>query len=161
LIVAKKYTYQSGSPEETINLGRSLGRTLEGGETIALVGQLGAGKTQLVKGIAMGNGLDDPRQVTSPTFVLVKEYPGRVRLYHLDFYRLHGDDEVMALGFDEMTSAGSAAVIEWADRAPGVMPQETLWVMMSVIGPSDRSITFRPKGDKAVRALRDLVAAFR
>ena len=81
-------TWHTTSPDETQALGQALGRVMAGGITIGLAGPLGAGKTQLVKGIAVGNALKDARQVTSPTFTLVHEYPGRLTLYHLDAYRL-------------------------------------------------------------------------
>ncbi len=154
-------SYKTDSPRETFDLGCALGRVLCGGQTVALVGQLGAGKTQLVKGVAVGNGLADPGQVTSPTFVLVNEYVCRLHLYHVDLYRLRGEDELFALGFEEMTVAGSAALVEWADRAPGAMPPDTLWIQMEVTGENDRSITFRATGAKAERTLRALRKALR
>jgi tRNA threonylcarbamoyladenosine biosynthesis protein TsaE len=101
---------------ETTNLGESLGRSLEPGSTLLLVGDLGAGKTTLVRGIAKGLGVD-PDEVSSPTFVLINEYRGRVTLHHVDLYRIDGaaiDD----LGLEELSASGGVVVIEWADRLP-------------------------------------------
>ena len=108
----------------TIALGEALGQSLVGGLTIGLVGPLGAGKTQLVKGIASGNSDGDPRRVTSPTFGLVHEYSGRLDLYHVDVYRLRNSAELLALGFDELAAPSAAVVVEWADRVRAVMPDE-------------------------------------
>lgn len=147
---------ESRSPEETFRLGEAIGRALRGGEVIALTGQLGAGKTHLVKGIAAGNGLDDPRRVTSPTFVLVNEYLGRLRLFHLDLYRLSGAAELQALGFDEMIGPGSAAVIEWADRAAEALPDDVLDVEISVVGELARRFRIRARGRRAAVVLAAL-----
>lgn len=144
---AEGRTYETASVEETIALGEGLGRALIGGITIGLVGPLGAGKTQLVKGIAAGNAVDDVRRVTSPTFTLVNEYPGTLVLYHLDAYRLKGPRELLALGFDEFVTAESAVVIEWADRVRPVMPEDTLWVEFALTGDTNRRLTFRAAGD--------------
>lgn len=119
---------ETSSVEETVALGRRIGESLVGNVVIALVGPLGAGKTHLVKGIATGNGLPDPAAVTSPTFVLVNEYDGRLWLRHLDLYRVRSSRELFALGFEEMRESGSAVVVEWADRFPDAMPDETLWI---------------------------------
>ena len=149
------------SPQETFDLGCALGRALSGGETVALLGNLGAGKTQFVKGVAVGNGLDDPSRVTSPTFVLVNEYPGRLYLYHVDLYRLRGEDEVFSLGLDEMADFGSVVLIEWADRARNAMPSDTLWLEFELLGQTDRAIGFKATGPQAERALHALQEALR
>ena len=138
--------WQSTSAEATQALGRTLGQALVGGLTIGLVGPLGAGKTQLVKGIALGNGLDDADQVTSPTFTLVHEYPGTLPLYHLDAYRLSQPRELIALGFDEMTRADAAVVIEWADRVRAAMPEDILWIELTIIDETTREVSFCASG---------------
>jgi tRNA threonylcarbamoyladenosine biosynthesis protein TsaE len=101
---------------ETTAFGERLGRTLEPGSTLLLVGDLGAGKTALVRGIAKGVGLD-PDEVSSPTFVLVNEYRGRLTLHHADLYRIEGA-AVDDLGLEELSASGGVLVIEWADRMP-------------------------------------------
>lgn len=136
----------STSVDETLALGELLGRLLSGGLVVGLVGPLGAGKTQLVKGIAVGNGLDDAREVTSPTFTLVHEHPGKVPLFHLDAYRLSKPQELVALGFDEMVGSDAAVVVEWADRVSLAMPDDTLWIELTITGDSSREVAFRASG---------------
>ncbi len=110
-----------------VALGREIASGLCGGEILALVGGLGAGKTHLTKGLAEGLGCG--AEATSPTFALLHEYPGgRLPLAHLDFYRLGSADELLAIGWDELLDQGGVVVAEWADRFPEVMPPETRWL---------------------------------
>ncbi len=134
------------SPEETRRLGMDIGLALRGGEVIALIGPLGAGKTQLVKGIAVGNDWPEEGQVTSPTFTLVNEYPGRLCLYHLDAYRLKDSGELEALGFDEMISPESAVIVEWADRAEEALPEDRLTVRIKPISADTRELSITARG---------------
>ncbi|MHC4259268.1 MAG: tRNA (adenosine(37)-N6)-threonylcarbamoyltransferase complex ATPase subunit type 1 TsaE [Planctomycetota bacterium] len=106
----------SKSPEQTIELGRGIGQGLRGGEVIAVCGALGSGKTHLIKGIAQGAGAEDSREVTSPTFVIVKEYGGRFDIYHVDAYRVDSIAEFEMLGFDDFCYPTSVVLIEWADK---------------------------------------------
>jgi len=106
----------SNSPEETIELGRRFGSQLKGGEVIGICGPLGSGKTHLIKGIAAGAGAEDGKRVNSPTFVIVKEYAGRLDIYHIDAYRLGSIAEFEMLGFDEYCRPQSVVLIEWADK---------------------------------------------
>jgi len=106
----------SRSPEETIELGRTLGSQLKGGEIIAVYGALGSGKTHLIKGIAAGIGAKDSRTVNSPTFVIVNQYIGRLDIYHIDAYRLNSIAEFEMLGFDDFCYPQSVVLIEWADK---------------------------------------------
>jgi tRNA threonylcarbamoyladenosine biosynthesis protein TsaE len=108
---------RSGSEQQTREVGRILGTTLGGGEVIELCGPLGAGKTQLVKGLALGLGVPGDEPITSPSFVLIREHAGRLTLYHCDAYRLQSVEELLALGLEEMLEqAGAVVAIEWADR---------------------------------------------
>ncbi len=134
-------TIESHSVEDTLRIGRAIGDALVGGEVIGLVGELGAGKTHLVKGIAAGLGVTDDRIVNSPTFVLVNEYSGRVPVYHLDAYRLADANQLAALGFDEMCDSGGVVIVEWADRVNTAMPDESMWIMLASTGELDRRIT--------------------
>ena len=109
-------TVTSKSPEETIELGRRIGSRLKGGEVFAICGPLGSGKTHLIKGIAAGAGAEDLRSVTSPTFVIVNEYKGRLDIYHIDAYRLKSLAEFEMLGFDDLCYPQSVVLIEWADK---------------------------------------------
>ena len=117
---------ETSTEQETLMLGRRLGAALGGGEVVALDGDLGAGKTVFVKGLAMGLGI--AREILSPTFTLVREYQGRVALYHFDVYRLGDADELFEIGFDEYLDAGGVVVVEWAERIRQYLPEETLFI---------------------------------
>ena len=152
------HSWQTTSVSETHALGRVIGERLIGGITIGLVGPLGAGKTQLVKGIAAGNGFDDPDQVTSPTYTLVHQYGGNLALFHLDAYRLTKPSELEALGFDEMVRSDTAVVVEWADRVEPIMPDDSLWIVMKPTGDTERLIEARANGPLSatlIETLRD------
>lgn len=112
------------SAAETVALGRRIGACLKGGEVFALVGNLGTGKTHLIKGISLGLEAHDSDQVSSPTFVLVNEYFGReglIHIYHIDAYRLETPAEFAALGFEEYCRPDSVVLIEWADKVRAVL----------------------------------------
>ena len=141
------------SAEHTQALGRCIGELLNGEEVIALIGPLGAGKTQLVKGIVAGAGRADPASVTSPTFTLVNEYPGRPHLFHIDAYRLTGGGELAALGFDEMASPDSSVMIEWADRVAVVLPEDLLTIRIDPTGQTNRNVALQAAGPVARRLL--------
>jgi tRNA threonylcarbamoyladenosine biosynthesis protein TsaE len=116
----------SHSPAETFELGRRVAATLRGGEVLALDGDLGAGKTQFVKGLAAGLGCD--AGVTSPTFTLIHEYTGGRRpLYHFDFYRLETGDEALRAGLDDYLGGDGVLAIEWAGKFPALLPKATRW----------------------------------
>lgn len=106
----------SNSPAETIELGRKVGSQLKGGEVVAICGTLGSGKTHLIKGIAAGAGAAESNEVTSPTFVIINEYKGRLDIYHIDAYRLESIHEFEMLGFDDYCQPGAVVLIEWADK---------------------------------------------
>jgi tRNA threonylcarbamoyladenosine biosynthesis protein TsaE len=114
-------TMTSNSVEETMALGRRIGRGLQGGEVFAICGPLGSGKTHLIKGIAAGAGAEDRENVTSPTFVIVNEYHGRLDLYHIDAYRIESPAEFEMLGFDDFCYPQSVVLIEWADKVEPVL----------------------------------------
>ena len=116
----------SHDPAETLALGRSEGARCHAGDVIALCGELGAGKTQFVKGLVAG--LETDAEVTSPTFTLIHEYAGgRLPIYHFDLYRLGSAAEAIALGFDEYLENGGVSVIEWADKFPDLLPARARW----------------------------------
>ena len=106
----------SNSPEETIEVGRKVGSQLKGGEVVAVCGALGSGKTHLIKGIASGAGAAESKKVTSPTFVIINEYKGRLDIYHIDAYRLDSISEFEMIGFDDYCQPQSVVLIEWADK---------------------------------------------
>ena len=147
---------ETQSVDGTLALGERIGRALLPGTVIALVGTLGSGKTHLVKGIARGNAAPAGVEVTSPTFVLINEYPGRLRLYHIDVYRLRSPAELAALGFDEMTDAGGAVLVEWADRVSELLPDDHLHIEIEITGPASRRFTLDGSGSEAAGVLRTL-----
>lgn len=132
------------SPAETIDLGRKFGSSLQGGEVVALIGNLGTGKTHLIKGIAAGLEAPDMTQVTSPTFVLINEYEGRggeLTVYHIDAYRLESVEEFEALGFADYCRPDSVIVIEWADKILSALDGiDYIRIDLSHEGPTDRKI---------------------
>ncbi|HWM26723.1 MAG TPA: tRNA (adenosine(37)-N6)-threonylcarbamoyltransferase complex ATPase subunit type 1 TsaE [Chthoniobacterales bacterium] len=131
--------FTSNSVEETIVAGQRYGRNAAKGDVFALTGDLGAGKTQFVKGFVAGLG--SRSEVTSPTFVLVHEYEeGRLPVYHFDFYRLDTRDAVLRLGFDDYVFGDGVSLIEWADRYPDLIPKEAKWLSFELKGESIRVI---------------------
>lgn len=121
-------SFVSHSPEETKKFGKKFGQSLKPGAVVALVGELGAGKTTLAKGIASGLGVLSEKEVVSPTFVLVHEYQGRCRVYHLDWYRLESIKEADRELFEECFRADAVTLIEWADRGKNILPKDHIWV---------------------------------
>jgi len=140
-------------PEETIRLGKSIGGLLRPGDVVALIGDLGAGKTTLAKGIAAGAGVEDESEVTSPTFVLVNEYQGRFTVYHADLYRLQESREVEDLGWEEIIFGEGISLLEWAEKIPGILPEERIEVRISWIGPGERKFLIAGKGAQAKNIL--------
>ena len=131
------------SVEEMMELGAAAALVSEAGAVIALVGDLGAGKTHWVKGFVAGMGC--AAEVTSPTFGLVHEYRGgRVPVSHFDFYRLESAEELIALGWDEYLESGGVVVAEWADKFPSVMPKETQWLYFKIDANGVRIVSDRP-----------------
>jgi tRNA threonylcarbamoyladenosine biosynthesis protein TsaE len=132
----------SKSAEETIAAGRSYGRDARKGDVFALTGDLGAGKTQFVKGFVAG--LESEADVTSPTFVLVHEYGGgRLPVYHFDFYRLEDRQAILRLGFDDYIFGDGVSLIEWADRHSDLIPSHAKWVSFELKDENSRVITER------------------
>lgn len=136
----------SHSVEETIRLGERLGRLLEPGSFIALTGELGAGKTQFVRGVASGLGIDSSVPITSPTFTLLNEYQGRIRLYHFDLYRLGGVDDAAELGFDEYFDGNGVCLVEWAERLGSDILTERLDIIFDYLSDTERRIDFISHG---------------
>ncbi len=135
--------FTSSRPEETFDCARHLATGAGAGEVWALVGDLGAGKTHFVQGIAAGLG--SAGAVTSPTFTLVHEYTGgRLTLYHLDFYRLKTAAEALALGWEEYAGSDGLTVVEWGDKFPELMPSETRWFRFEILEGDGRRITEIP-----------------
>lgn len=151
-------TFHAHSEADTQRLGELLAQHLPERAVVGLIGTLGSGKTRLVQAIAAGCGIP-PSHVTSPTFVLAQEYHGRRSLYHFDTYRLKDEAEFLDLGIDEYFLRPGIVLIEWADRFPGVLPDERLDVTLSVLGDTSRQIDLSPHGRAYVAAATAIAAA--
>ena len=144
---------ESGGPEETRAIGERLGRLLETGDVVLLQGELGAGKTTFVQGIARGLGFQG--SVSSKSFVLLGEYAGRVKLYHGDLYRLEDSDQVLDLALDEIAADG-VLVVEWPERAEGALPDDHILVRFEVTDEDHRAIRFESCGERASRIVDEM-----
>jgi tRNA threonylcarbamoyladenosine biosynthesis protein TsaE len=139
-------TFMSDSEERTMDIGAALGRTAVAGLMVLLTGDLGSGKTVFAKGIARGLGID-PAEVVSPTYVLCREYTGRLPLYHFDLYRLSSADEVCEIGWQEYAEGRGVAVVEWPERLDDLTPVDALTVTMVKEGEHTRRIFLRAGGE--------------
>jgi tRNA threonylcarbamoyladenosine biosynthesis protein TsaE len=120
----------TNSSKQTENFGKLLGNKLQEGDVIALYGELGTGKTTLTRGIAKGLGVKNLDFVISPSFVLIREYTGRLPLYHIDLYRIRQPLEAEAMGIEEYISSGGVCVIEWAERVKEILPKQRIDIIL-------------------------------
>ena len=133
------------SPGETRAFGERLARQLRAGDVLLLQGNLGAGKSELTRGIARGLGVTDT--VTSPSFTILNVYEdGRVPLYHFDWYRLNSAEELYEMGMDEYLGGDGVAVVEWPSQCPEAIPEDCLEVAIEPLGESERRLTLTPRG---------------
>lgn len=138
----------SRSPEDTHAIGKKLARQFKPGDVVALVGDIGAGKTTLVRGIADGLGIP-ASSVASPSFVLIREYNGgRMPVYHADLFRLDGMPAAANVGLEEFYEGGGLVLIEWANRIPDVLPEEYLEIRFETLSPESRCFTAHPHGKR-------------
>jgi len=144
------------SPEETRKVGQTMGRNLFPSSVVALMGELGSGKTVLAQGIAQGLGITS--LVKSPSFVIVREYEGFLPLYHLDLYRIRTEEEIISLGYEEyLYQKKGVVVIEWAERMKNLLKLSHLQVRLEVMSPLERRLIFHPHGtlyDKIVQRIK-------
>ena len=134
------FIFISHSPQETHAFGKNLGQTLCSGDVVALSGELGTGKTCLVQGIARGLGIPEEYRITSPTFTIINEYPGRLILYHLDVYRLSGVRDLDEIGYDDCFNYKGVVVVEWAEKIREALPKETLFILLTYLDENIRKI---------------------
>lgn len=146
----------SNSVKDTQILGKRLSRVLRKGDALCLYGEFGSGKTVLTKGIAAGLGIKK-KEVISPSFVLLREHKGKLRLYHFDFYRLENIKEILDIGFQEYLYGEGVSVVEWADRLGGYLPKDYLEIKLLVRGKSRRLIKLKAYGINS----RDLLSRLR
>lgn len=133
----------AGTPVETAAAGEALGRTLGAGDVVALYGELGAGKTCFAQGLVRGLGAAE--HATSPTFVLVNEYQGRLPVHHVDTYRTSSLDELIDLGLLDLMGGEGVTLIEWADKAEPLLPERTVRVRIEGVGDEPRAITIEDR----------------
>ncbi len=152
-----KRLFISQNPQATRALGEALGRVLPPGSVLALTGPMGAGKTCFCQGLARGLGVDPQIPVTSPTYTLIAEYPGRLPFFHMDLYRIKGQDDLLGIGFYEILEEEGVTAIEWAQQAKGPDFFPLFWVEFAIRGETARSICFLPAGQEADDLLNGLV----
>ena len=144
-------TVISGNPEETFLIGKIIGENLTVADVVALIGELGAGKTCLTQGIAKGIGVPESSHVTSPSFTLINEYKGRVMLYHFDLYRLRGRGDIEDMGYEEYFFGEGVSVIEWADKIKDILPEQTTFISIKNIDENKREIVISGNKEKMIR----------
>lgn len=132
--------FHTQGPLETIRLGKRIGRLLHAGDMVALVGELGTGKTHLIKGLAAGAGIRESSYVSSPSFTFIHEYSGKVPFYHIDLYRLGSEREAEDLGLEEYLGRVGITAIEWAEKISFRLHEERLLIRLSYVGEHSRSI---------------------
>jgi tRNA threonylcarbamoyladenosine biosynthesis protein TsaE len=150
-----RFTFTAADETDTARLGAALAQVLPAGAVVALCGTLGAGKTRLVQAMAENLGID-PRQVVSPTFVLIQEYHGQKSIYHFDAYRLRDEDEFLALGPDEYFESDGLVLVEWGDRVSDCLPLERVEIHIEVTGENQRRFDINAIGEKYATVIADL-----
>jgi tRNA threonylcarbamoyladenosine biosynthesis protein TsaE len=145
--------------EATTRFGRRLGAGLFPGAVVALVGQLGAGKTHLTRAVAEGLGVRNPAAVNSPTFVLIQEYPARLPIYHFDAYRLRGAREFAELGVEEYFGGSGVCLVEWADKVAATLPLERLSIEIEIVDANRRRFALTARGARYEALLTEVCGA--
>jgi tRNA threonylcarbamoyladenosine biosynthesis protein TsaE len=149
-------TFASKSSKETMRLGRRLAENLNKGDVVALIGELGSGKTTFTKGVAEGLGVRSWRYVNSPSFVIVKAYRGTMPLYHMDLYRLDGNAEMETVGYEEYLWSDGVCVVEWADKIMRLLPNEYVKITITFTNHRERLITVIPRGQRLRKRIAKL-----
>jgi tRNA threonylcarbamoyladenosine biosynthesis protein TsaE len=149
-----QFEFISKKPEETMGFSEKLGSLLQPGDVLALEGDLGAGKTTFTKGLA--KGLDIKRNVNSPTFTIIKEYHGRLPLYHMDVYRV--EDSFEDLGFDEYFEGNGVTVVEWAHLVKEQLPEELLTIYLYLDDHDSRRLVLEPKGKRYEELCKEIMS---
>lgn len=141
--------------KELEKAAEKLGRLVHSGDVICVTGDLGAGKTTFTQALAVGLGVED--YVTSPTFILINEYEGRIPLYHFDVYRINDVSEMEDLGYDEYFYGDGVCVIEWADLIKDILPYNYLWIEIKITGAESRQICFTGTNDYYDKIIKELL----
>ena len=140
----KKSALRTHSPEETQEIGVKIGCQLSPGDVVALIGDLGAGKTCLTQGIARGVGVYQDQTVNSPSYILINEYEGKIPIYHIDLYRLERLEDIVALGLEDYLEGDGICVIEWADRMGELLPESHIQVTITAEDEFTRAVEVLP-----------------
>ncbi|MCX7817303.1 MAG: tRNA (adenosine(37)-N6)-threonylcarbamoyltransferase complex ATPase subunit type 1 TsaE [Syntrophales bacterium] len=146
----------SASPGDTFEIGKKIGSRMEKGDIIALIGELGTGKTLLTSGIARGLNVPDIYPIASPTFTLINEYPGRLPLYHFDVYRLDNHRALEDVGYEEYFYGEGVVVIEWAEKIISILPENAIYVELIYIDENSRDLIISGKTDNVKRLIQDI-----
>ncbi|MHB1041399.1 MAG: tRNA (adenosine(37)-N6)-threonylcarbamoyltransferase complex ATPase subunit type 1 TsaE [Eubacteriales bacterium] len=151
--------FKTSSPEETVRVGKVLGALLEPGDLLCLSGDLGAGKTTFARGVALGLGIKG--RVTSPTFILINEYPGKIPMYHMDVYRLDGPAGMDDLGYEEYFYGNGVTLVEWAEKVEKILPGERMDIYLAPSSKDSdaREITLKPRGGRYCRLVKEMTAS--
>ena len=149
-------TFNSQSPDQTQLLGSYLGKLAQKADVLLLTGELGTGKTCLVQGIARGLNVEE--YAFSPSFVILRQYRGRLPLYHIDFYRLDSLDEIAGLGLEYYFYGDGICVIEWADKGQQLLPPDNMLISLQYVAASStgRAICLKPQGERYNQLLKQL-----
>lgn len=143
MIIPVMMEYLSHSVEETFAVGQTFGRSLTPNAVVCFLGDLGAGKTSMIKGVAAGAGQIPPEAVNSPTFVYLNIYQGMQTIYHFDLYRLSDTDQFLSMGFDDYFFAGGICCIEWPERIAPILPSHAIYVTLTHEGEDTRNIQIK------------------
>lgn len=158
LVIGMAVVLQTKSSLETIKIGKQIGSLLNQGDIVALIGELGSGKTQFIKGLASGAGVKKSK-ISSPSFILINEYSGRIPFYHIDLYRINEEREAGELGLEEYFESEGITAIEWADKIPSLLPRDLLMVRINYEGKNSRTIEITGRGkryEELVKEIRNL-----
>ncbi len=143
----KRIKIELKSAQATFDFGKLLGKYLVAGDIVALIGDLGAGKTQLAKGLARGLGVPEEYYITSPTYTVINEYPGTTPFYHFDLYRVEEGSDLEDIGYEEYFNGRGVAVIEWAEKMVHLLPEDRMEIHIVHLGESIRGMEVIGFGD--------------
>jgi len=158
-VLAKDFdfiVFKTFNPGETETIGMRLGKQFLGGEVVSLRGELGSGKTCFTRGIARGLGINHQIPVVSPSFTLINEYPGKIPLFHFDFYRIDEVEKIFDLGYEEYFYGKGVTVIEWGEKIAKFLPSEYMEVFFTILEDEIREIKIKAQGKQFIEMLKDL-----
>ena len=141
--------FHTKSSEETIALGKKIGAKLNSGDILTFYGDLGSGKTTMIKGVSLGLGVTEEDIVKSPSFIMVNEYKGRFPIYHIDLYRTRNIEEILSIGFDDYLYGNGVCLIEWAEKAEKELPENIIKVELEVLNQDERKIIITGLSEKS------------